>query len=237
MDGVFIAVGRTVISFLLLVIVTIAIGKHINSHKNHYSFALAITIGSCIANMGFNTRLDFPHIFFSFIVLVALFYLLLILSSNNRLFRRWLSGRPTILMKEGKILDENMKKLKFTMDDFNQHLRELGVFDINEVEYALLEVSGVLSIKKKNRFMPLTKADMKMGPGPSASIPIELIMEGKSIPKNLIPPYTLQWLESEANKRGITLNDIYYAVINSNGTLFIDLYKDHLPGDSERMDS
>lgn len=236
MDEVLIAVVRTLISFLLLVIVTLAIGKHINSHKNHYSFALSITVGSCIANMGFDTNIDFLNIFISFIVLVLLFYLFLILSSKNRLFRRWLSGRPTILMEKGKILDENMKKLKFTMDDLNQHLRELGVFDINEVEYALLEVSGVLSVKKKNRFLPLTKADMNMDPGPSASIPIELMMEGKVISKNLSPPYTLQWLESEANKRGITLHDIYYAVINSNGTLFIDLFKDHLPGDSERMD-
>jgi uncharacterized membrane protein YcaP (DUF421 family) len=228
MDGILIPIGRTIISFLLLVIVTIAIGKHINSHKNHYSFALAITVGSCIANMGFNTRLDFSHIFFSFLVLVVLFYLLLILSSKNQTFKRGLSGHPTILMEEGKILDENMKKLKFTMDDLNQHLRELGVFDINEVEYALLEVSGVLSIKKKNRFLPLTKADMNMDPSPSASIPIELMMEGKVISKNLTPPYTLHWLESEVNRRGITLNDIYYAVINSNGTLFIDLYKDHI---------
>ncbi|MCR8848029.1 DUF421 domain-containing protein [Rossellomorea sp. SC111] len=234
MDGVLIPIGRTVISFLLLVIVALAIGKHINSHKNHYSFALSITVGSCIANMGFDTELDFSHIFISFLVLVLLFYLLLILSSKNRLLRKWLTGRPTILMEEGKILEENMKKLKFTMDDLNQHLRELGVFDINEVEYALLEVSGVLSIKKKNRFLPLTKADMKMDPSPSASIPIELMMEGKPISNNLTPPYTLQWLESEAKKRGITLNDIYYAVINSNGTLFIDLYKDHFS--SERMD-
>ncbi|KPL60233.1 DUF421 domain-containing protein [Rossellomorea vietnamensis] len=234
MDGVLIPIGRTVISFLLLVIVTLAIGKHINSHKNHYSFALSITVGSCIANMGFDTELDFSHILISFLVLVLLFYLLLILSSKNRLLRKWLSGRPTILMEEGKILEENMKKLKFTMDDLKQHLRELGVFDINEVEYALLEVSGVLSIKKKNLFLPLTKADMKMDPSPSASIPIELIMEGKQIANNLTTPYTLQWLESEVNRRGITLNDIYYAVINSNGILFIDSFNDHIP--SERTD-
>ncbi|MEI2664148.1 DUF421 domain-containing protein [Rossellomorea sp. LJF3] len=236
MDGVLIPIGRTIISFLLMIMVTLVIGKHINSHKNHYSFALSITVGSFIANMGFDTGLNFSHTLISFLVLVLLFYLLLIISSKNRLFRRWVSGRPTILMEEGKILDENMKKSKFTMDDLNQHLRELGVFDINEVEYALLEVSGILSIKKKNRFLPLSKADMKMDPAPSASIPIELMMEGKVISENLTPPYTFQWLESEANKRGIRLNDIYYAVINSNGTLFIDLFKDHIQGDSERTD-
>ncbi|PFA63024.1 DUF421 domain-containing protein [Bacillus sp. AFS015802] len=235
MDGVWIPIGRTMISFLLLIVVTLAIGKHINSHKNHYSFALSITIGSFIANMGFNTNIDFSDTLISFFVLVILFYFLLVFSSNSRWVRRWLSGRPTVLIEKGKILDQNMKKVKFTMDDMNQHLRELGVFDINEVEYALLEVSGVLSIKKKNRFLPPTMADMNMDPSPAASMPIELVMDGKVIQKNVTGPYTVEWLEGEAVKRGIRLRDIYYAVINSNGSLFLDLYKDgiHSPSDLE----
>ncbi|TMU87190.1 DUF421 domain-containing protein [Bacillus sp. BHET2] len=235
MDGVLIPIVRTIISFILLIVVTLAIGKHINSHKNHYSFALSITIGSFIANMGFDSKLDFSETLISFIVLVLLFYLLLVLSSKSRFLRKWLSGRPTVLIENGKILEQNMKKLKFTMDDLNQHLRELRVFDINEIEYALLEVSGVLSIKKKDRFLSLTKGDMNVNTSPSTLIPIELMMEGKIIQKNLTSTYTLAWLESEAKKRGIELNDIYYAVINSNGSLFIDQFEDHIlsPTDME----
>lgn len=70
MEEILIPVLRTVGSFMILILVTLAIGKHINSHKNHYGFALSVTIGSYIANMGFDTNLKFKEMFISFLVLV-----------------------------------------------------------------------------------------------------------------------------------------------------------------------
>lgn len=235
MEGLIIPIIRTVVSFMLLILVTLVIGKHINSHKNHYSFALSITIGSFIANMGFNTHLHFSEIFVSFLVLVMLFYLLLILTSRNRALRKWISGRPTVIIEHGKVLEHNMKKTKFTLDDLNQHLREHGVFDIFEVEYALLEVSGKLSIKKKGRFQGVTKEDLHLSAQTSHSLPIELIMDGEIIKKNLTPPYNKEWLEKECLNRGLTLEEVYYGVISSSGLFFIDTFQDkiHSPTDIE----
>ncbi|NRG47618.1 DUF421 domain-containing protein [Bacillus sp. CRN 9] len=227
MEGILIPVLRTCISFIILILVTLVIGKQINSHKNHYSFALSITIGSFIANMGFDTNLKFKEILISFFALVILFYFFMLLSSRSRRFRKWLSGRPTILIEKGKILDKNMKKVKFSIDDLNQHLREKEIFNISIVDYACLEVSGELSILRKKPFQNTTNRDFNLG-HTSETMPIELIMDGKIIEKNLTSEYSHQWLENECHKRNLQIQDLYYAVINSNGVLFIDKYNDQL---------
>ncbi|MCA1053977.1 DUF421 domain-containing protein [Rossellomorea aquimaris] len=226
---------RTFISFLVLIFVTYFVGKHINSHKNHYSFALSVTVGSFIANMGFDTEHPFKEMFISFLVLVLTFYLFLSLSFKSRKFRTWISGSPTVLIEHGKLLDENMKKVKFSIDDLNQHLREFGVFDINQVEYALLEVSGVVSIKRKERYEPFSKWDGSVPSAASTTIPVELIMEGRLIHENFTPQYDERWLNDELEKRKVKVGHIYFAVVNTKGNLFIDLYEDrlHSPSDME----
>ncbi|MDX8343578.1 DUF421 domain-containing protein [Rossellomorea sp. YZS02] len=228
MEGVLISILRTLLSFILLILVTLIIGKHINSHKTHYSFALSITIGSLIANMGFNTHLHFTEMFGSFMALVISFYLLLITTSQSRRVRRWISGTPTVMIEKGKVLEHNMKKMKFTLDDLNQQMREKGVFDISEVEYALLEVSGQISVKKKDSFQHVTKMDLQLSDPTSTPLPIELIMNGKIIKKNLTPKFSEAWLNKECRYRGLSLREIYYGVVSSDGTLFIDLFHDHI---------
>jgi uncharacterized membrane protein YcaP (DUF421 family) len=227
MEDTLIPILRTAVSFMLLILVTLAIGKHINSHKNHYSFALSVTIGSFIANMGFDTNLKFKEILISFLVLVLMFYLFMVLSSRSRSFRKWLSGKPTLLIEKGKLLDNNMKKVKFSIDDLNQLLREKDIFNIFEVEYALLEVSGELSILKKIPFQNVIKKDLNL-PNSLESLPVELIMDGKIIEKNASGIYNREWIEAEFKRRNLRIEEIYYAVVNSNGYLFVDKYEDKL---------
>lgn len=227
MEGILITLLRTVISFVILAIVTFTIGKHINSHKNHYSFALSVTIGSSIANMGFDTNLRFVEMFISFCALIGLYYASMVLSSNSRKLRRWISGRPTVFIENGKILDHNMQKTKFSLDDLNQLLREKEVFDITQVEYAVLEVSGQLSILKKEAFQPTTKSDLSLSSTPSA-LPVEVIMEGEIILKDTDPTYTKDWIRQQCRNRGLEVSDVFFAVINSKGNLFIDAYNDHI---------
>ena len=207
--------------------VTFILGKHINPHKNHYSFAVSVTIGSFIANMGFDTKIKFLEMLSSFLVLVFLYYLFMILSSRNRDFRKWLSGRPTVVIEKGKLLDQNMKKIKFSIDDLNQLLREKDIFNVSEVEYALLEVSGELSVLKKKPFQNTIKQDLNL-PNSQESLPIELIMDGEIIHKNAVDSYNLKWIEAKCKKRHVQIEDVYYAVVNSRGSLFLDMYQDRI---------
>ncbi|WP_433750858.1 DUF421 domain-containing protein [Falsibacillus pallidus] len=218
------AVLRTVISLLVLLLVTFFIGKQLNAHKNHYNFALSITLGSFIANMGFDTNLKFWPLLWSFTSLIFLYIIVLNASFYSRKFRTFFSGKPEPIIENGKINEESMKRIKYSIDNLNQHLREQGIFDISQVEMAILESSGNLSIMKKTPFEPASKSDINPVVDSVQSLPIEVVLERKLIKKNLRTPYTEEWLFEELLKRSIKLDNVFYAVISSNGTLFVDEY-------------
>ena len=139
-------------------------------------------------------------------------------------------------MEQGKILDSNMKKIKYTLDDLNQQLREQGIFDVAEVEHAVLEVSGKLSVLKKEKYQPIVKEDLfPANIQSNHNLPIELIMDGVAIEKNFNELFSKQWLDQQLKQRKLQIKDIQYAVISSNGSLFMDLFADGLtsPTDME----
>ncbi|MGG3563345.1 DUF421 domain-containing protein [Neobacillus rhizosphaerae] len=229
METLIIAVLRTCFSFLILLTVSIWIGKQVNSHNNHYNFALSVTLGSFIANMGFDTNLKFTPMLASFIALIFMYLISSLISIKNRRFRLWLSGEPTVVIENGKLLDGNMKKIRYSLDDLNQQLREQGIFDLIEVEFALLEVSGKLSVLKKTKYQSVTKNEIvSTNTSVDIHLPIELVMDGKVVEKNLNSQYSSAWLNQELQSRNLQLKDIQYAVISSNSSLIIDLYNDHL---------
>jgi uncharacterized membrane protein YcaP (DUF421 family) len=220
---------RTVVSYFVLMTVMLWIGKQVNSHTNYYNFALSVTLGSFIANMGFDTNLHFTPMLASFLALILMYFFFSLISAKSRPFRRWLSGQSTVIIDKGKILEVNMKKVRFTLDDLNQLLREQGIFDIFEVEYAILEVSGNLSIMKKTQYQNISKKDFNPNNyNQEIMLPIELIMNGSLVEKNFNKNYSKQWLYQELKTRNLQIKDIQYALISSNGSLFIDLYDDHL---------
>ncbi|MEH7390172.1 DUF421 domain-containing protein [Bacillus sp. JJ1474] len=236
MDVIIHAIFRTCASFIILLFVSLWIGKYINSHINHYNFALSITIGSFIANIGFDTNLKFIPMVSAFLSLISIYFLVSFISSRNRRLRKWLSGQPTVIIENGKILDGNMKKAKYSLDDLNQQLREKAIFDLSEVEFAILEISGKLSVMKKTKFQNLIKKDLYPGmTNQTANLPIELIMDGKVIGKNLNNNYSSEWLDREIKRRNLQVKDIQYAVISSSSILFIDLFEDQIisPTDAE----
>jgi uncharacterized membrane protein YcaP (DUF421 family) len=106
-------------------------------------------------------------------------------------------------------------------------LRKKEIFNIAEVEYAMLEANGQLSILKKVPFQNIIKKDFNL-PNSSQSLPVELVMDGKIIEKNTSGIYSREWIEAELKKRNIRIEEIYYAVVNSGGNLFVDKYEDRL---------
>lgn len=220
---------RTILSFILIMVITRFLGKTTVAQMTFHDFVAAITLGSLTANLAFNIDESILQSIVSLITFSVIAYLLMVVSLKSRTLRKWFSGQPTVLIQDGKILEQNMRKLKFTLDTLNQELREKNIFNIEEVQYAVLELNGKLSVLRKPEYLPVTRKDLNLHLNTKQTFPVELIMDGKIIDDNLRQNrIDKEWLLSQVKARGLSVEDVNYAVKSSNGNLFFDVYEDRL---------
>ena len=131
-----------------------------------------------------------------------------------------------------------MAHAMYTMDSLNQALREKDIFNIDEVEFALLESNGKLSVMKKPQYRNVMMKDWK-GPAPNGmgeKFPLELIIDGRPIKRNLRSEgLSEEWLHQKLKEYGCQVSEVFYAVRGSNGRVYVDFYEDSLehPIDNE----
>lgn len=220
---------RSITSFTLLLIGTRILGKQTISQMTMFDFVAAISLGAISANLAFNTSVKVHHTIIAFTIYVAILFMIAVISLKNRKGRKFLAGDPTIVMQNGKVLEGNMNKMRYTLDYLNQQLRERDIFNIEEVLFAIVETNGTLTVLKKPQFRNVTKQDLMIAVMPEHKLPIELIMDGEIIKKNLEQNnITFSWLESELKKRKLSKYDVVYAVLAANGNMYVDTYRDHI---------
>ncbi|AXI08088.1 hypothetical protein CUC15_03510 [Oceanobacillus zhaokaii] len=227
---------RSIGSFCILLIGAKILGKQTISKMTIFDFVASISLGSIAANLAFNTSLKFHNVLISFAIMIAILFVAAYMSMKGIKTRRFLAGNPTVVIENGKILEGNMKKMRYTLDYLNQQLREKDIFEISEVLFAVLETNGTLSVQKKPNFRHVTKQDIGIFTAPESKLPIELIMDGHIVESNLKENnLNHKWLQVEIQKRGLSINDVFYAVLGTNGAVYIDTYKDHIesPVDKE----
>lgn len=102
------------------------------------------------------------------------------LSMKSIKFRALIKGKPRFIIKDGKIQQGELTKLRFTIDDLTDAVRQAGVFDISQVANAIVETNGVVSVQKKSEYAPLTPKDMGIKTE-GAQVPITAIVDGKAV--------------------------------------------------------
>lgn len=227
---------RSITSFSLLLIGARILGKQTISQMTMFDFVASISLGAISANLAFNTSVKMHHTIIAFTIYVAIIFLMAIISLKNRKGRKLLAGDPTIVIQNGKVLEGNMNKMRYTLDYLNQQLREKDVFNIEEVLFAIVETNGMLTVLKKPQFRNVTRQDLMIAVTQEQRLPIELIMDGEIIKENLEQNnLSYSWLESELKKRNLTKQEVVYAVMAANGNMYVDTFKDHIhsPIDTE----
>jgi uncharacterized membrane protein YcaP (DUF421 family) len=219
---------RSISALILLLVIARILGKQTISNMTFNDFVTGITLGAIAGNMAFNEKITLGYFIGSLVVITITSYLLSIIAIKSRYMRRWISGSPTVMIEGGKILENNMRKVRYTIDSLNQSLREKDIFDIEEVEYAVLEDNGKLSVLKKDEHHYATKKDLHII-SESISFPIELIMDGDIIYTNLEKNgLTKEWLVNELKKNDKKISDVFYAVKGTRQQLVFDFYKDNI---------
>lgn len=217
---------RSISAFLILLCITRLLGKQTLSNMNFLEFITAVILGATGANFAFNEKIQVIHLMISLSVFTLISYFLSKLLVRFRKMRMWTEGTPSVLIEGGKILEGNLKKNNLTLDTLNQLLRQKDIFDINEVEYAILEINGNFSVKKKEEYRNATLQDLKLTGSGTQQFPLELIMDGSILYGNLdANQISHSWLLKELELRNKKAEDVFYSVRGSNGQLYFD-YRD-----------
>ena len=159
------------------------IGHRQISQLGVFDYINGITIGSIAAEMA--TELEDPWRPFTAIVVygVAVWLISVVMQKRDRL-RRLIDGEPAILMDGGKLYRENMKKARLDLSEFLCLCRQAGYFDLSEIQTAVFENTGTLTILPVSGRRPATPDDLGLSPAP-AHIMTEVIMDGRVLSGNL----------------------------------------------------
>lgn len=193
---------RSLISLITLFLITKMLGKKQVSQLSLFDYVIGISIGNFAAEISINT--DTPYI--NGLVAVLIFGLVAlsisILTMKSMLLRRFFMGTPTLLIQNGKILNKNLKKVKFDINDMLEECRNNNYFDISEIEYAIMEANGKLSILPKSENKPLTPKDMDLKTD-KASLCANVIIDSKYMLINLKNMHKdKNWLDQQLKIKG-----------------------------------
>ena len=187
-----------------------------------FDYITGITIGSIAAELA--TELETPWKPLIAMIIYGLVALgLTILAHKFPKTRKYVNGTPTIVMDNGKLYRENMKKAKLELSEFMVLCRQEGYFNLNDIQTAIFEYNGRITILPKSEKRPLTPEDMNITPE-KAEICTEIIMDGCILHENLKRlGLDLMWLDKQLKKQKYdNAKEIYLGICdkNNNITLF-----------------
>lgn len=204
---------KVLIMFILSIALTRLMGKSSIVQLTPYDLIAIITLGTIAAEPLISTKL-LPSII-SLVTLVVLYLIFAKLTLNQRM-NNLLLGEPTILIKEGKIVEDNLEKEHISLIQLLSILRNNGYSKLNEIHYAILEPTGNVSIIPISSARPVTLADLNIK-AETEGIPIALIIDGIIQKKNLrLINRDEQWLNNKLEEKEIkNIKEVIYAFIEA----------------------
>ncbi|ALC85468.1 hypothetical protein AM499_06315 [Bacillus sp. FJAT-22090] len=227
---------RSLTFVIFLFFVTKMLGKKQISQLSFFEYVTGITIGSIAAEVIMGLEQNMFLGFVAIVIVSILPFLGGIVSLKSKKFRDFTEGKGTIFIKDGKIMEENLKKERYTVDEMLELLRKKDVFQVSDVEYAVLEATGELSVLLKKENQPLTAKDLNIKVA-SIKEPQTVIMDGKILDEPLSTiGYNRGWLKTELEKLEVTIENVFVGQVNSYGELTVDVFDDKLqvPSPQER---
>jgi len=198
--------------FIALFIITKILGKTQITQITTFDFISALVLGELVGNAIFDDEVGISRVIYAVAVWGLLIFILELITQKWSKSRGLLEGKPTIIIQEGKILRESLKKCKLDINQLQHLIRAKGVFSIRELEYAVLETDGTVSILKKAEYENPTKPDLQVNLK-KVYIPITIISDGKVIKQNLVEAgFNYNWLEQQLKQQNILrTEEVLYA--------------------------
>ncbi|WP_408009186.1 YetF domain-containing protein [Pseudalkalibacillus sp. A8] len=220
---------RLALSFLALWAMTRIMGRKEISQMTFHNFVSAIAIGTIAASLAIDSMVSIRNGVIALLAWTAFTVLFGFLDIKSKGARKFLNGDALVVIKEGKIMEDALRKARLDVDSLRVMLRKKGVFTVADVSIAVFETEGTLSVMKKESKQPLTKRDLNIfKTSPGNAIGTEVILDGKINENNLTKLHLdTAWLEQKLRDSGVQqISEVFYAEVQQDGKLYIDKYDD-----------
>lgn len=212
--------------FIATLILVRLIGKRLTSRLTFFDLVTGITIGVIVAAVSLNLVNNLINGLIALAVWTALPALIYVLSIKYKTVRDIVQGTETVLINHGKILEDKLMEARYTPEDLLSQLRKKNVFNTADVEFAVLEPTGDLSVLLKKDKQPLTPKATGINVG-MESAPQTVIMDGVIMDEPLTAlGLNRNWLHTELEKAGVAPENVFIAQVDSAGQLYLDLFDD-----------
>ncbi|CQR46803.1 hypothetical protein BN1058_01078 [Paraliobacillus sp. PM-2] len=216
---------RIVLAFFVLLILTRLMGRKEISQLTFFNFVSSIAIGTIAGSLTIDPQLSLGHGIYVLVGWAILTIILGYIDIKSKSARDVIEGQPVIVIKNGQVMEQTMKKIRLDINTLNAKLRQKNVFSIKDVDYAILETDGKISVMKKEIKQPVSKKDLHVSNEKNLySIPTEVITDGKINHQNLSKlNLNEEWLHQQLKVQGIkSISDVFYAEIQKDGSIYID---------------
>lgn len=208
---------RTILVLIILFFITKMMGKKQISELNFFDYIVGITIGSIAADISLDIEKNMIAGIAALFIYGFISYIISFVSIKSILARRFFIGVPTVLVEKGKIIESGVKKSKIGVNDLLMEARENGYFNLDEIDYALMEVNGNISFLPKEKEKPVTKKDMKIKCS-NEGLTVNAIIDSKYMVNNMKAiNKDKEWLDHELKVNGYdNYDNILLATIDNN---------------------
>lgn len=212
---------RAVLLYLLVIFCMRLMGKRQLGELQPSELVTTILISNIAALPIEDTNIPMVLGVIPILTLVAFELMISGLSLRSRAFRKFFSGNPIVIIKDGVIDQKQLKKLCFSVDDLTEALRGNGIFDISDVDYAIVETTGKVSVLQKFSAQTVT-AQMLQLKGESKKPPLVVISDGEVIKRSLQAyGFSEEWLKRKLKAKNTDAKGVFLMTIDADGNDFI----------------
>lgn len=212
---------RTIIIYAILLCAVRLMGKRQLGDLELSEFVITILLSEIAIVPIADKSVKLLHSIVPILLLVSLEALVAFLSLKSRTVKKTVSGCPTILIKKGKLCKSEMAKERVTLDALLCELRLKNIYDVSEVDYAILEENGQISVLQKSWARTATAGDIGIEKKEDG-IFHPIVVDGQVSDFNLkLCSHNRKWLKNQLKKRGLKSRDVFLMTVNDTGEINI----------------
>lgn len=220
---------RCIIIYFIVLIIFRLMGKRQLGELQPFEFVITLIIADLATIPMAEINIPLLHGIIPLITLTLVQFLISFISCKSITMRKVFNGKPVIIISPNGIDYENLKKLNMNIDDLNEALRNMNYFSFEEIDYAIVETNGKISVLPKSSKGPVTCEDLKIKKEPSY-LPLMLVCEGKILNENLKTAHLdKDFVTKILNKQGgYEIKEVIFLTIDNVGKIVLQV-KDKSP--------